>query len=606
MARFTSNRRPRFLVLRAAAIVLAICFAMRFALGASPTTSEVVTHSEGGAEDFSATDPEAPEVARLTVHEQRSVPIRRSSPRSNLPGTYFLWPILIPERNSRPPSGWPDIVASPRVDVSAADGMIRVLINVVLYRQELLAQAAELVREHDADHLKQSGNPRLEVKPWPITAAYVTVTDPFGNRLAVGRTGPLVNATGTISVVLELLPEHKDQFIASANANELRFHWIVRYVGRESRIGYVDVRGSRELILTSLKQLGSAQISGTAPILQQDKAKILRTIKVSLSDTIYAEHPDIFVMLRDMKIDELSAQLFEPDQTLSMADFEKAYGPEADRFLAEYLMPHLQSLQHGGSDQSITVRNDGTEHGTNVQGGIGFSFAGSGASASAGTTDRDLHSFEQQTGVQLTWDEHDECWRPHSVRVTRLREGYDKLNLDLTKSIYYGMPAKNQSVEDTVVPQALTVSETLVVMREEALNRDLKAAKDLIAKQASQIQSLMAADAQTIAALKAQIVELRAANDARNAEDNRLAAIFNQEGNLFRTPEGVFLSEGGKRRLVWDVYTLSQLQGSRIIIDVNPYATRLPIGEPLRIEPSPIATIPRPPVNRDMLGHRQF
>ena len=448
------------------------------------------------------------------------------------------------------------------------------------------------------DQTSASTGAPIIVEPYPIRSVLLEVNDLFGHRLATGHSDDLTNANGSFVMHLELSPDKCDAFKEAGQRGELQFCMQVQYRGRWYKSGSSRLRGIKEVSLSSLNVLSSEQLQKDAPISQLLKQKVVRAVSETVTSEVYADSPEIVLMLSNPTIDEAAAQYFGADHDMTWQDFSKAAPSQADEVLTQILAPLTQTSQTTTGSDQIHTQRDTDEHGHHVDGSAGISFMGIGASASAGSDDRTIKAIEDQTGVRFTKADGDTWYRPTQIKVTKLRTGQDTVRVDLTRLVTYALPPRSESIADTPVSQKLSVDAVSQEIQARQLNRAFLEAQVQVTELEKAIESQKTLANTKLDAAAAEISRLTsllntAAAQLTNAQNalkavaahNEEIAYANREGALFRIAGAaeVWLVQGGARHHVLDGYTVDHCGDGKPLNENNVYGSLLPVGDPIQI-----------------------
>jgi hypothetical protein len=109
------------------------------------------------------------------------------------------------------------------------------------------------------------------------------------------------------------------------------------------------------------------------PILQDHMNKIARQIGAEINSDIVATDPALITFLHSDTM--LVSSCFDPANTLSFADFRRAFPAFADEMFAEYLKPYGVTRYQGKTTETLEGKQHTDEKTKQSGGGIGFSLA---------------------------------------------------------------------------------------------------------------------------------------------------------------------------------------------------------------------------------------
>ena len=405
------------------------------------------------------------------LYAERRVFIHQLDPNLNKPGVYFHRPTFaLVERTGNPLNL--DGVVLPSfvhgVDVLESGTTIITLrfqltSNDIqqLCRKAVIAQDLGAVIKKLGEN-KNSRPPQdlVSVEKWPIESVFVDCMPTYENRVLSAGGKRVVTADDAEFYIH--LPFSRDsflEFLALEEKGKLAFRFSYSYTGATTVKSELDVFGDLKLVLETKNVLTQQQIDGEAPIFRRHKNKVIEAMKLQLIAVSRIGHPKLMPQAESV-IPALINQIFNAKQSLTLAEVTKLY-PDADRALAEYLLPDLQTLQEAEEIENleVEVEQDGTLSTTKVGGGLFASYAGIvGISFDVAdeSTHEKLNRLEKKHGVTFSKGKTLKQKVASSIDVVKLATGWDQVNVDLKTVKYLSLGDETQYRIESDVPQQFT------------------------------------------------------------------------------------------------------------------------------------------------------
>ncbi|MBX9581867.1 MAG: hypothetical protein K2X87_16305 [Gemmataceae bacterium] len=241
------------------------------------------------------------------------------------------------------------------------------------------------------------------------------------------------------------------------------------------------------------------------PILQEDVNRITRQVTMAVQSDIVSDDPNLLTFLPSDTA--LVAACFDPADTMSYADFRKAFPDYTEQMMADYLKACAVTEEtrrsddeaKGGSEVTDTAKAAGVGAGLRLTVGP-LSLGGAGQ---AETAERTLDTIYNATGIKWAEGKTRGYYEPVEVKVYKLAEGYETRRLTQAGSITLSKGPLNSYLEESPFPQSYTagvvdVSLKKTLEKNDHVTRLLKQKADLEKQRAEQVAKLAAAQAEQV------------------------------------------------------------------------------------------------------------
>jgi len=345
---------------------------------------------------------------------------------------------------------------------------------------------------------------RPELKPTvnkaPIIDLFIAIKNGLnGLTLACARQN-VRSAGDEIDMDFIFDPEAYKQFLEAWKLKEIKFKPVYRASGKVFEQGVRRTQASVDVGLIVSQELSSEQLLGTMPIFQGDADRISRRVAVAVNEE---GNLDGLAVLNLIKSDNLLlASVFEPATWMSLEDFQKTFGPEAQQILALYLEPYEITRFEDKTDTNLDGKQNGHETTSSSGSGWGFPLPFFGFAKSSEDHTRDLEMIAKLTGVQFRKGRSERTFAPHRIKVYKLAQGYEKKHLEQANTIAIGVKSTNHYLADTEFDQDFTT--TLVDAALDAIIEDCAVPKDLRSVKSQKETELAALMAKVAPALAEQ------------------------------------------------------------------------------------------------------
>jgi hypothetical protein len=392
-----------------------------------------------------------------SVNVCREDPLRSSGQvkaegRSN---HYFQFPVPMWEESYQmAEQGMPATIHS--IVGPAPDGSYQITMNMALTSEELRNKLVSSVKEMDGEYATQNDTTSPRVHFWPVTHAVILCHDPLSQReIGFAISGDL-NSARRIECHFIVQGEDKDRFIEGVADGALQF--TPYFQGRlvENASGRITMTASTQLSEQVRAKLSSEQLSGTAPIFQNQANNVMQEVTESINRIVLGDSE----LTAALNSADLFGRLFASLDAYSIEELMDEYDGLEERF-NEYIRPHLIAFQEEKARSGITISIDEETKTTGRASGGGFSFMGFGASKSNAISESDLKRLEEITGVSFKRSENGTKFAPHSIRVSKLKQGWQKIDLDVNDSIFRSLGPDYSYIPGTAIDGLYTYSDAM-------------------------------------------------------------------------------------------------------------------------------------------------
>jgi hypothetical protein len=439
---------------------------------------------------------------------------------------------LVPSEKSLP--GFPDWVQ----DVTQRDGDTIVEVRFRLSSPKLRrACEAKLLGDmrdffdREKERLKVPAL-KVEVLKIPAWELFIAVQDSATKLTLAYDTQHIANLGEDVVMSFRFRPEDLSLFMRVAKEGKLQFkpYYKVRadqiITGeKQTNVAYdVGLKVKQLLDHRQQSKLKNDDENTIHPILQDHVNRISRQVSMDIKSRITASDPDVITFLHNDTM--LVASCFDPANTLSYADFRRAFPTYSEEMLAEYLKPYGVTKDY----RQINEKQSGTQHTDEKSkqsgGGLGFSLSvgplALGSSGSKEDAERVLDTIYNATGVRLVSGGSENYYKPAEVKVHKLAEGFEQRKLTQASSITLTKGVVNSYLEESPFPQTY-VAEVVVKSYEKTESQNDHVARLLTKK--AQLEAALAAELRKIGRSRSSLASLISSVDVehRTAHDAHLS-----------------------------------------------------------------------------------
>jgi hypothetical protein len=286
---------------------------------------------------------------------------------------------------------------------------------------------------------------KIEVLPVPAYELRLYIQDRASGLTLASAQENVRSWTKDVTLSFRLNKESLAAFLTCEKEGTLQFtpyykaradHYIM--ARKQTAVSYaVGLKVKQLLDHRQRSKLKNEDENTILPILQDVVNKIARQIGAEINSDIVATDPTLITFLHSDTM--LVSSCFDPANTLSFADFRKAFPAYTDEMLAEYLKPYGVTKYHGKVTEETKGKLHTDERIDKSGGGIGFSLdldpAAIGAAGQQENEKRVLDTIYNATGVRLTRGSTENFYKPAEVKVYKLAQGYEEKKLTQASSV---------------------------------------------------------------------------------------------------------------------------------------------------------------------------
>lgn len=353
-----------------------------------------------------------------------------------------------------PLEGMPKIVH--KVSGLLPDGTRVVELKLSTTSDEVRRVCKEAIIQQDRSYALQEGLSEKDiiVESWPLTHAAVVVRHTMLDRvLCWAETGEL-KSSPEITVRLRVADTDYATLIEGIAHDEVEFTFHFQARGNRTVAANSEMRGSISVADSVNANLTSAQRSGTAPIFQSDRQRVVQHVNESLTRTVRTQDVTLLPILNSAA---LEARVFEGLQRYDLNALKREYKQASEAFNA-FIRPHLETFREEMARQNVIIKIDEDESVSNRSKGGGVSFLGFGKKSGSSVTERDLSRLEKATGVQFRYDTASERFVPHSITVTKLKEGWQSVEISAQDTVFLSVGQENRYLPESPLSPSFTQS----------------------------------------------------------------------------------------------------------------------------------------------------
>jgi len=332
------------------------------------------------------------------------------------------------------------------------DGTYTVKLKFSTTSPEIRELAKQAVLKYDREYALQGDIKDVVIHPWPFTHSVWLFNSPSTGRTIGIAVTEVLESASTIELYTQVSANDLQEFIERTQDGSLRATPYFQARGQGSIAVNVEIRGNREVIQSVTANLSSEQLTGRSPIFQNEVQKVMQEVRESYTRTVRAQHPDL---ISQIDSSPLMARLFQSSQEYSLDQLMSEFDGAADKFNA-FIRPHLETFQREMARHNVQIDITETAKTKGKSGGGGFSVLGIGASSSWGSSESDLKRLEEVTGVTFQSSHGGTRFTPHSIKVSKLKEGWQNVSLDVQDSLFVSIGREHRYVPDTPIPANLT------------------------------------------------------------------------------------------------------------------------------------------------------
>lgn len=379
---------------------------------------------------------------------------------------------------------------------------------------------------------------KVEVQKVPAKELFIAVQDRATNITLAHDTQHIANLGDEVLMSFPFKPEALALFLRCHKEGKLQFkpYYTMRadqIVTGEKQTDITYALGLRVKQLLDSRQrtkLSHDAPNTIYPILQDHVHRITRQVTMDIRSKIVADDPMILTFLHNDTM--LVASCFEPANTLSYADFRKAFPAYTEEMLAEYLKPYGVTKYSGEARESTEGKQHSKENTGSTGGGFGLRLSIGPLSLGVGgqteSAERILDTIYNATGIRLVQGETKTYYEPSEVKVYRLAEGFETKDLKQASSVTLSKGPLNSYLEESPFPETY-----LVATVDKSLAKTLELHDHVTRLLAEKAKLQKALDAE-FAKVGAGRTALRSAVDSINSERRKVNdAHLGAQGAMF-------------------------------------------------------------------------
>ena len=208
-----------------------------------------------------------------------------------------------------------------------------------------------------------------------------------------------------------------------------------------------------------------------------------RQITLSIKSRIVATDPSLIAFLHSDTL--LVSSCFDPANSMSFADFRRAFPTYTEEMLAEYLKPLLVSKYEGETTEKVEGKQHADEKTSAGGGGLGLSLSlgplSVGLGGSKESAERVLDAIYNATGIRFTKGASEQTYKPAEIKVFKLAQGYEEKKLNQASSVTLSKGTLNSYLEESPFPQTY-LAEVVEKSLDKTLERNNHVAQLLVKK----------------------------------------------------------------------------------------------------------------------------
>lgn len=277
---------------------------------------------------------------------------------------------------------------------------------------------------------------------WPVTGRVIVVLkEESGQEIA--RAIQTVSSRNQIEFVAEIAQADAELMAAKPELFTADFYYCTRQISYGKAT--LTIEGSqnitsvlRDVVASRDPQLAKAETVEGQIVIADEIANIERRFERMFRETWEIQHPDALPLLEKQPrrlVDKVIEQLRDGavDKETVLYELNREI---LDAVLLQYLTPRIKQLNTNRTGDELELRMQ-DRAGTNST-GIGVSVIASALGVSGGqqSTERTLERLQRATNMTWQYSESERVFKPHELRVARIRKGVDNVTFKEQTVIY--------------------------------------------------------------------------------------------------------------------------------------------------------------------------
>jgi hypothetical protein len=351
---------------------------------------------------------------------------------------------------------------------SPAPGMKAVSIRYTLSNSVALEAAA--------NELMKRWSIKGRLWAWPVTGRMVYVLKTRTNQ-QIAKTTQIVSSRDQIEFIMDVPEKTADVIISQPKL----FVADVYYTARALRYatGRLTVTGSKNISMALKDTLQSrdpkfaeqSDLTGQL-VIGDELADLNRRVSALVEKTIEAENPDVLTrveaqvpVLVDRLIANMGANEISYDTLITQMNRDAV-----DAALTQYLLPRIQTINSNktGEQHELKLSEKGSSKSSGVGGTI--QVLSLGLTGAKEETKQNLERLEQGTGMSWQYSASEAVYKPHKIKVSRVRKGYDTVEFNESTIVYLPLAPTTGFQVSANMPLNFGLDEAVESLREQALS----------------------------------------------------------------------------------------------------------------------------------------